>query len=171
MTNKPKSRQGLVDSIFRGCMNEDLRTRSQIRYIISAEVSDLNGDTSGTWDVWFPSTYDLHVMISRVASRERKEGGWAYYPAYGNPKRYISMARIDQLCAKADRGLLSPEEHAQLKAMQEDLVNAIGHWQGQHRVAQERVQQLTHALVRTEVTTLELGGQAEMDLAESVPTP
>ena len=171
MSDVPKSRQGLVDSIFRGCMAEDLRTRSQIRYIISAEVSDLNGDTSGAWDVWFPSTYDLHVMISRVASRERKEGGWAYYPAYGNPKRYISMARIDQLCVRADRGLLSPEDHSRLKEMQADLASAIAHWSGQHRVAQERVQQLTHTLVRTEVTTLELGDQAEMDLAESVPTP
>ena len=161
MANVPKSRQGLVDRIFHECMKEDRRTRSQIRHLIVAEVTELNRKATTLedlpWKVWFLNEYELHVMISRVASRERKEGGWAYYPAYDNPRRYISIARIDQLCERADRGLLTPEEHAQMKEMQADLVKAIAHWSGQHRVAQERVQQLTHSLVRTEVTTLELG--------------
>ena len=117
--------------------------------------------------------YEVHVMISRVASRERREGGWACYPAYDEPRRYISMARIDQLCERADRGLLSPEERAQLKEMQDDLVKAIGHWNGQHLAVRERVDQLTHSLVRAQVCTLDLqeGVRGETNLAESVPTP
>ena len=155
MANVPKSRQGLVDRIFHESMAEDRRYRLQIKTAILAEVSELNKEPM-TWSVWFPSVYEIHVMMSRTASRERPEGGWAYYPAYGEPRRYISIARIDQLCERADRGLLTPEEHTRLKAMEDDLVLAIGHWNGQHRTARERVQQLTHSLVRTQVTTLEL---------------
>ena len=159
MTDIPKSRQGLVDQIFHECMADDRRLRSQIYALIVSEVTGLNRDAAtleSLWKVWFLNQYEIHVMISRVASRERPEGGWAYYPAYNEPRRYISMARIQELCEKADRGLLTPEEHERLKAMQDDLVLAIGHWNGQHQTARDRVDQLTHALVKIQVTTLEL---------------
>jgi hypothetical protein len=166
MTEIPKSRQGLVDRIFHEWMAKDCRFRSQIRVGILAEISALNRESRDGWSVWFPSTYDLHVMISRTASRERPEGGWAYYPAYNEPRRYISIARIDHLCERADKGLLTPEEHTRLKAMEDDLVLAIGHWQDQHRTARERVDQLTHTLVRTQVTTLELREPVQGELLE-----
>lgn len=166
MTDTPKSRQGLVDRIFHECMGDDRRLRSQIYALIESEVMGLNRQLQDGWPVWFMNRYEIHVMISRVASRERPEGGWAYYPAYGEPRRYISIARIDQLCEKADRGLLTPEEHLRLKAMQDDLVLAIAHWNGQHRTARERVDQLTHSLVRTHVSTLELGETVQGELLE-----
>lgn len=172
MADDIPTRQGLVDLAFEDCMKLDMRLRSQIVTAIRSEISNLNGNAHRTtWRSWFPTNYDLHVMISRIASRDRGDG-WKYFPAYGQPRRYVSIDRIRFLIQRAQRGTISADETAKLLKMRADLSDALDHWYGKHEIARERTETLTHLLCLVDTTKMDLEAAIQVDLMQqSVAEP
>ena len=133
---KSNARQALVDNMFQWCMAHDERTLAEIRERIRREMRhELRHDLHG----WEPTSHELQIMISRNAMGE---GDWDYYPAYSNPPRYVSRARVRELCALAEQGRLSEVSRKEMREQLEDLNNGVRHWRAKHATARRKEKEL-----------------------------
>lgn len=132
-------RQELVDSVFARCMQRDERTLDQIRQRIREACAEQPSHIE-ILRRWYPSDHELQIMISRNAMGE---GEWAYLPAYSNPPRYISRARVMELCSMAERGQLTEGLRAELREQLADLRRGIAHWRAKHQRARQKERELT----------------------------
>lgn len=162
------SRQALVDEVFRRCMANDWRTRRRIVNVIQAEISNRKLDIDFREESilgWNPLPYDLHVMISRVASREEDDpedqgSRRPFFPAYDEPRRFVSLERIEALTKRADQGEISADELSSLLAMYADLQKIRDHFEEKKKTINRRLTEVIDQIFIIETT--------KMDLADSI---
>lgn len=127
-----ESRQALVDAVFARCLANDVRDRAKISDAIRTELDAVHANPDeGVMAVWTwenPSEYLLHVMISRVASREDAEGQRKYFPSYGEPHRFLSIERVGFWVSQAGRRKLRPAEEVEFRAQLADLERLDSVW-------------------------------------------
>ena len=159
------SRQAVVDRVFRSCMAADWRERGMIVQAIRAEIEVLKLDIDFRDETilnWSPTNYDLQVMISRIASRESpdpREGFLdrrEFYPAYDEPRRFVSVARIEALVARAEKGEIEAEELESLLAMYADLQMIRDWFDEKAKTVARRQIQVTDLMVSIETTKMDL---------------
>lgn len=149
----PATRQELVTKVFRRCLAKDVRTRGAIRSAIRGELSM---DQSLATMHWHPSDYDLHVAISRVASRTDADGKREYLPSYNRPVRYVWLHRTRNLIRKAEEGTLEPLERWELRQQLSDLEAAEEHWNRTLERHRRTRDQVAETVIRGRVLYLDL---------------
>lgn len=173
MTERGGSRQAFVDRVFRDCMARDERFRDDIVRAVKDALRDeirackAEGDPM-PFPGWQPDSYDLQVAISRTASRRDGDGRREFYPAYDDPRRYVSVERVRALVAKVDDGTIGAEETGMLLSMLGDLRKIEEHWArelGKVRVEWTCVQDL---VVEAETARLDLGDAVQGELLGDV---
>ena len=138
--SKPRAnaRQALVDMVFRQCMARDERTLGDIRRRVREHARDARGPLYD-WAT-HATDHELQIMISRNCMGE---GEWEYFPAYSSPPRYVSRARVRELCKAAEEGRqLTPHAWREMKEQLDDLRNGVAHWRAKHARARQKEQEL-----------------------------
>jgi hypothetical protein len=117
-------------------MAVDERTLAAIRAAVRQQALD----TPGLWG-WAPTDHELQIMISRNCMGE---GQWDFYPAYSSPPRYVSRARVLELCGLAEQGRLNEAQRRELRAQRDDLIQGVKHWVAKHAAARTKELELDH---------------------------
>lgn len=162
MSEHGGNRQALVDEVFRSCMERDRRFREDMVRDVKEELARRNQEAEAAGEpmpfpYWQPTDYDLRVALSRTASRPDEDGHPRFMPAYEDPRRYVSLERVEHLVEKADAGEITEDETSRLLSMLADLRLAEDHWARKVERAKGRLEVLRHLIVRAETSWLDLG--------------
>lgn len=145
-----KAAQGFVNQVFAECMARDTR---ELPNIIAEIRRQLHSEAAGNLALWWPSDYELQIMVSRNAMGS---GDWEYFPAYSRPVRYVSKARVRELNLLVGQGKATDAEKEELAAQRADLERGIMHFRTAHLAATRREKEL--ASLAEDVDTYALAG-------------
>lgn len=153
MSQSMKAAQGFVNQVFAECMERDTR---ELPNIIAEIRRQLLTEAAGDLALWWPSDYELQIMVSRNAMGS---GDWEYFPAYSRPVRYVSKTRVRQLTKLVKDGRASEAEAAELAEQRADLERGITHFRTAHLAATRREREL--AALAEDVDAYALAGVHE----------
>lgn len=166
------SRQAFVDQVFQECMGLDQRFRDdivrEIRDALEEERELARLHHEEFLPGWDPTDYDLQVAISRTASRRDEDGARPYYPAYDDPRRYVSVERVRQLVARVDEGTIDAQETTALLSMLGDLRRVEDHWARELSKVRDEWTRVQELVVEAETARLDLGDAVQASLLDGV---
>jgi hypothetical protein len=137
--------QELVDSVFRDCMKRDVRDLELLRKAVRAAFAQRWGVNTSNVRPGMATDHALQIAISRNCMGE---GEWEFYPAYSNPPRYVSRARVLELAQREVTQGLDVWERQELDAQLADLEQGIAHWKAKHQRARDKVEELDALIQR-----------------------